>query len=134
VRFSADQHDAFATAFNRDGIVVLRNHFDADVLRLWYREFEPLLAAHVRGESDNPNRGSQRFYVTLPFAGTFANPAMFEDDDVLAIVERVVGPDPVMCQLATDRSDPANRLKSIHASMKDGKQALEGMTPSRSSR
>ena len=35
----------------------------------------------------------------------------------------------VMCQLATDRSDPANRLKSIHASMKDGKQALEGMTP-----
>ena len=34
----------------------------------------------------------------------------------------------VMCQLATDRNDPANRLKSIHASMKDGKQALEGMT------
>ena len=35
----------------------------------------------------------------------------------------------VMCQLATDRSDSAARLKSIHASMKDGKQALEGMTP-----
>jgi diacylglycerol O-acyltransferase len=35
----------------------------------------------------------------------------------------------VMCQLATDRSDPADRLRSIHASMKDGKQALEGMTP-----
>ena len=35
----------------------------------------------------------------------------------------------VMCQLATDRSDPANRLRSIHASMKDGKQSLEGMTP-----
>ncbi len=34
----------------------------------------------------------------------------------------------VMCQLATDRSDPAARLKSIHASMKDGKQALESMT------
>jgi diacylglycerol O-acyltransferase len=35
----------------------------------------------------------------------------------------------VMCQLATDRSDPGSRLKTIHASMKDGKQALEGMTP-----
>jgi diacylglycerol O-acyltransferase / wax synthase len=35
----------------------------------------------------------------------------------------------VMCQLATDRSDPATRLKSIHASMQDGKQVLEGMTP-----
>jgi diacylglycerol O-acyltransferase len=35
----------------------------------------------------------------------------------------------VMCQLATDRSDPGTRLKSIHSSMKDGKDALESMTP-----
>jgi diacylglycerol O-acyltransferase len=35
----------------------------------------------------------------------------------------------VMCQLATDKSDPEDRLRSIHASMKDGKQALESMTP-----
>ena len=28
----------------------------------------------------------------------------------------------VMCQLATDRSDPANRLKSIHA-LDEGRQA-----------
>jgi diacylglycerol O-acyltransferase len=35
----------------------------------------------------------------------------------------------VMCQLATDKSDPEARLRSIHASMKDGKQALESMTP-----
>jgi len=35
----------------------------------------------------------------------------------------------VMCQLATEKNDPADRLRSIHASMKDGKQALEGMTP-----
>jgi diacylglycerol O-acyltransferase len=34
-----------------------------------------------------------------------------------------------MCQLATDKSDPEARLRSIHASMKDGKQALESMTP-----
>jgi diacylglycerol O-acyltransferase len=35
----------------------------------------------------------------------------------------------VMCQLATDKSDAEARLRSIHASMKDGKQALESMTP-----
>jgi diacylglycerol O-acyltransferase len=35
----------------------------------------------------------------------------------------------VMCQLATDRNDAGTRLKSIHTSMKDGKQALESMTP-----
>jgi diacylglycerol O-acyltransferase / wax synthase len=34
----------------------------------------------------------------------------------------------VMCQLATDRPDPAERLKAIHHSMKDGKEALSSMT------
>jgi diacylglycerol O-acyltransferase len=35
----------------------------------------------------------------------------------------------VMCQLATDRSDPADRLTAIHRSMQDGKEALSSMTP-----
>jgi len=35
----------------------------------------------------------------------------------------------VMCQLGTDRHDPADRLEGIHASMVDGKEALSGMTP-----
>ena len=35
----------------------------------------------------------------------------------------------VMAQLATDLHDPAKRLATIHASMRDGKQALSSMTP-----
>ncbi len=35
----------------------------------------------------------------------------------------------VMVQMATDQDDPAQRLASIHRSMKDGKQALSSMTP-----
>jgi diacylglycerol O-acyltransferase len=35
----------------------------------------------------------------------------------------------VMVHLATDQSDPATRLSTIHASMKDGKEALSSMTP-----
>ncbi len=35
----------------------------------------------------------------------------------------------VMVQLATDLTDPADRLSRIHASMKDGKEALSSMTP-----
>ena len=35
----------------------------------------------------------------------------------------------VMAQLATDLADPADRLASIHRSMRDGKQALSSMTP-----
>ncbi|MFC5177920.1 WS/DGAT/MGAT family O-acyltransferase [Nocardioides taihuensis] len=35
----------------------------------------------------------------------------------------------VMVQLATDQPDPADRLESIHRSMKEGKEALSSMTP-----
>jgi diacylglycerol O-acyltransferase len=35
----------------------------------------------------------------------------------------------VMVQMATDKNDPADRLTSIHRSMKDGKEALSSMTP-----
>ncbi|MCW2843635.1 MAG: wax ester/triacylglycerol synthase family O-acyltransferase, partial [Nocardioides sp.] len=35
----------------------------------------------------------------------------------------------VMVQLATDLHDPAERLATIHRSMKDGKEALSSMTP-----
>ena len=115
MRFTAAEHDAFAREFNRDSLVILRNHFDPDVLRRWNREFSPLLAAHVGNEGDQPNRGSQRFYVTLPFTGTFADPTIYEDDDVLAIVERVAGPDPVMCQLATDTPCKGSDYQGWHA-------------------
>lgn len=35
----------------------------------------------------------------------------------------------VMVRLATDKADPAERLRTIAASMKDGKEALSSMTP-----
>jgi ectoine hydroxylase-related dioxygenase (phytanoyl-CoA dioxygenase family) len=102
MRFTSAEHDAFARDFNRDSLVMLRNHFPRDKLQRWAEAFQPLFEAQVEKEKDDPNRGSQRFYVTLPFQGIFADPAIYEDPDVLAIVERVAGPDPVLCQLATD--------------------------------
>jgi diacylglycerol O-acyltransferase len=35
----------------------------------------------------------------------------------------------VMCNLGTDRADPAERLAVVHRSMTDGKEALRAMTP-----
>jgi diacylglycerol O-acyltransferase len=35
----------------------------------------------------------------------------------------------VMCNLGTDRSDPADRLHVVHHSMEEGKKALHGMSP-----
>ena len=80
----------------------MRNHFDADKVRNWHKQFQPLLEEHIEREGHVQNRGSQRYYVTLPFETTFADPEVYEDPDILAIVQNLVGKDFVMCQLATD--------------------------------
>lgn len=102
MRYTASEHDAFARDFNRDSLVLLKAHFPRPKLERWAEAFQPLLEAQMRTDKDDPNRGPQRFYVTLPFQGVFADPEIYEDPDVLAIVTRVAGPDPVLCQLATD--------------------------------
>lgn len=115
MRYTAAEHDAFARDFNRDSLVILRNHFPREKLALWAEAFQPLLDEQVARDAGNPNRGAQRFYVTLPFQGLFADPEVFEDKDILAIVERVAGPEPVLCQLAADTPLKGSDYQAWHA-------------------
>ena len=104
-RYDERARDALAENFDRDGFVLLPSHFSRATLEAWCAAFAPLFAPHeaaAREQGGSGNRGPGRYYVTLPFEGEFADPAIFCDDDVLGIVERIAGPDPVMCQLATD--------------------------------
>ncbi len=111
---TAERIAEHAAAFERDGFVVLRDHFDRARLRAWRAAFQPLLDTHIAAEGHLQNRGSQRYYVTLPFAAPFDDPHFFEDPTILAIVERVAGADPVMCQLATDTPLLGSDYQEIH--------------------
>lgn len=113
-RYSADQISAHVATFERDGFVTLRGHLDPDVLRGWARAFQPLLDSHIAREGSKQNRGSQRFYVTLPFAEPFSDARIYEDEDILRIVETVAGSDPVMCQLAIDTPLRGSDYQEIH--------------------
>jgi ectoine hydroxylase-related dioxygenase (phytanoyl-CoA dioxygenase family) len=104
-RYDERARDALAEDFDRDGFVLLPGHFPRTTLEAWRAAFAPLFEPHeaaAREQGGSGNRGPGRYYVTLPFEGEFADPAIFCDADVLGIVERIAGPDPVMCQLATD--------------------------------
>jgi ectoine hydroxylase-related dioxygenase (phytanoyl-CoA dioxygenase family) len=104
-RYDESARDALARDFERDGLVLLPGHFPRATLQAWRRAFEPLLAPHLRAaleKGSSGSRGPGRYYVTLPFEGEFTDPSIFCDEDVLGIVERIAGADPVMCQLATD--------------------------------
>ncbi len=115
MRYTPAQHDAFADDFNRDSLIVLRNHISRDRLERWCAAFQPLLEAGVAADRDKPSRGAERYYVTLPFVAPFADPEIYEDPDILAIVERVAGPRPVLCQLASDTPLKGSDYQPWHA-------------------
>ena len=113
-RLTPDVHTTLANQVLRDGFCVLRNHLPRETLLAWKEAFQPLLHQHIEREGHRKNRGSNRYYVTLPFQAPFADPGIFEDEDVLAVVTRLVGDDAVMCQLATDTPLLGSDYQEIH--------------------
>jgi ectoine hydroxylase-related dioxygenase (phytanoyl-CoA dioxygenase family) len=114
MRYSPKEIEAFGEAALREGFCVLREHFSRATLHRWREAFTPLLENHVAREGHLENRGAARYYVTLPFIEPFSDPSIFEDEDVLAIVERLAGEDPVMCQLATDTPLLGSDYQDVH--------------------
>lgn len=113
-RRSPDAIQGLAADVLRDGFCILPGQFSAETLATWSERFAPLLDAHIEREGHLQNRGTGRWYVTLPFIDHWADPVIFEDDDVLAIVEALVGADPVFCQLATDTPGVGSDYQATH--------------------
>ena len=112
-QYTRDQHDEFARVFERDGMVLLPGLLPTDLLLRWRKAFDVLLGKRLKN-SATAVRGDNRHYVTLPFSGIFADEAVFCHPDILAIVERVAGEDPVMCQLATDTPMLGSTYQDVH--------------------
>ena len=112
-RYDSLDHHRFAAQVRTDGIAILPGHFSAELIAQWAAAFAPLLTAQLAGEPDQ-NRGAHRYYLTLPFCGVFADPAVFADPDIVAIVNLLVGPQPVMCQLAADTPLRGSDYQLLH--------------------
>ncbi len=113
-RYNAAERDAFAEAVFGDGFCILPAHFSPVTLERWRESFAPLLSEHIAREGHLLNRGAARYYVTLPFAAPFADPAIYEDEHVLEIVRRLVGEDATMVQLATDTPLAGSEHQDVH--------------------
>jgi len=112
-RYTDAEIDAFASDFERDGMVVLRKQLPAEKLLQWRSAFDRLLEERLQSNT-TAVRGQNRHYITLPFTGVFADEAIFADPDILSIVERVAGDDPVMCQLASDTPLLGSDYQDVH--------------------
>jgi len=113
-RYIPQEIETFTQAVLNDGYCLLSDHFSPATLKSWQEAFKPLLEEHIAREGSLRNRGAARYYVTLPFDAPFADPSIYEDEDILAIVERLVGEDAVMCQLATDTPLLGSDYQDVH--------------------
>lgn len=114
MRYNAEEIRAFVGEVLEDGFCVLRGHLPRAKVAAWREAFAPLLERHIEREGHRLNRGPGRYYVTLPFAAPFADPEVFEDDDVLGVVRGLVGEDAAMVQLATDTPLLGSEYQDIH--------------------
>jgi hypothetical protein len=113
-RYNQAELQGFVGRVLADGFCVLPRHFAREKMEAWREAFAPLLERHVEREGHRLNRGPGRYYVTLPFREPFADPSVFEDDDVLAIVRRLVGEDAQFHQLATDTPLLGSEYQDVH--------------------
>jgi ectoine hydroxylase-related dioxygenase (phytanoyl-CoA dioxygenase family) len=105
---------ARADEVRETSVTVLRGLIPAATIDAWNQAFQPLLREAVAREGDDPNRGANRYYVTLPFQDLWADPAIIDNDAIMAVVEQLVGADGVMCQLASDTPMLGSEHQDLH--------------------
>ena len=113
-KLSAEEARARADEVRRTSATVLPGLIPVETIDRWNQAFQPLLAAAMERDKDDPNRGPQRFYVTLPFVEPWADPAIVDNDAIMAVVSELVGADGVMCQLATDTPLKGSDYQDLH--------------------
>jgi ectoine hydroxylase-related dioxygenase (phytanoyl-CoA dioxygenase family) len=114
MRITPEQARAHADEVRLTSATVIRSLFPIETIDRWNEALQPLLQAAIAREGDDPNRGANRYYVTLPFNGLWADPEIIDNDAIMAVVEELVGKDGVMCQLASDTPLKGSDYQELH--------------------
>lgn len=111
---SPDQIRAHADQVRATSLTILRGLLPVELIDSWNAAFQPLLRAAIEQEGDDPNRGANRHYVTLPFQDLWADPRVIDNDAIMGVVEALVGADGVLCQLASDTPLNGSDYQDLH--------------------
>lgn len=107
------EHDRSAEDLERDGHCVVKGVFERELIDEWKIAFEKLCESR-RAAGAIAYRGKNRFYLSLPWTLPFANEHVFRNRRVLGIIERALGPEYAMVQLAADTAMPGSEYQDLH--------------------
>ena len=114
MRLTPAEARARADEVRETSLTILPGLIPTAVIDAWNAAFQPLLQAAAAREGETPNRGARRYYATLPFQDLWADPAIIDNDAIMAVVEELVGADGVFCQLATDTPCLGSDTQELH--------------------
>lgn len=114
MKLTTAEAKARADEVRETSCTIIRALFPTSVIDAWNEAFQPLLLDAIEREGDDPNRGANRHYVTLPFTDLWADPQIVDNDVIMSVVEELVGADGVMCQLATDTPLLGSDYQDLH--------------------
>ena len=113
MRYEAEEVAFLAEQVRVNGCAVLEDLLPPDVTAAMRQRFDELLAE--KAEREPFNRGANRFQMYLPWEAPFSDARLYENDDVLAVVEAVMGPDPALVYFASDTPLPGSDYQRVHA-------------------
>ena len=111
---TAPQADEAVEELLRDGATILRGALPPSLVRRWAAAFDQLWARRSATPGGLAPRGPGRYYTTLPWEPPFADVSVFAHDLVLQVVERVLGPDHVLVQMAADTPVRGSVHQELH--------------------
>ena len=104
-RFEAADLDRHAAELNRDGITARRGLLDPALVAEWGRAFAALFRSRQARPGGLAPREKARYYLTLPWAPPFADPAVFANPAVLDVLGRVFAQEYVLVQMGAAARD-----------------------------
>lgn len=113
-RLSEVQLDRAAHEIERDGVTVLRGLLEPEVVEEWAAAFAALVEYRRSLPAGLAPRGKGRFYTTLPWMAPFADSRVFAHPTILAVVQRVMGDNIAMVQLAADTPVLGSEAQEVH--------------------
>jgi len=112
--FTSDDLDRFAEDLNRDGICVIRELFNRQLVEEWAAAFDKLFCERQQKPGGIAPRGKARGYITLPWVAPFANSEVFANPTILGVLDRVFYQEYKLVQLAADIPMQGSEYQEIH--------------------
>ena len=109
---TAEEIQRLADEIRMNGYVLLDDMLPREKVDAMLAAFDPLLQA--KRDADPPNRGANRFQMHLPFEMPFADPLLYANPTVMAIVENLFGQDHILTYFASDTPFPGSDYQKVH--------------------